>query len=166
MSRVKAVCVPQPWASAAVFGGLEVLSLPFPTQHRGPILIFSGPADSRAMANRQVHTNLSGQHYRHRCNELLGVVDVLDCTNVNGRGLPWAFGPWCWIIGHPTVFLNPVPWIGFEDITEINDDAVDRAVLEAISPREWMDRQWAKRQGRLFPDDAPDRPRADGWMGD
>jgi hypothetical protein len=49
---------------------------------------------------------------------------VTTPDNVEAQDLPWAFGPWCWVLRDVIALPEPVPHRGAQGLWDISPDAV------------------------------------------
>jgi hypothetical protein len=62
---------------------------------------------------------------------ILGVARFVECTRpmlVPIRQLPWAFGPWCFVLERPRIFAEPIPYRGELGFFDVPDEAVGPAL--------------------------------------
>ena len=117
---MKALSVRQPWASLIVTGPKRVENRTWATKYRGPLLIHAGV--SRAdIPSLDDFPLLSSD--RLPFGAFVGAVVLSECLPV-GRAPagPFTEGPWCWLVGEPIAFRDPVPWKGRLGLFDVSDD--------------------------------------------
>ena len=135
-NELKALTIPQPWATLIINGIKDVENRSRRTHYQGPLLIHSAKSFGRANEEAALDTIqthginmvdamlLCSPHWAPR-GFILGTVDVVDC--VDNSSSEWAaFGPWHWLLENPQPWPEPVPWRGRQGLWSI-----DAAELEA-----------------------------------
>jgi len=146
-SQVMCAVVDQPWASAAVFGGVEVINMPIEIAYRGELFICDKAESS-----------------------IIGVVSISDCDTPDVCQLRGATGPWCWAIRYPQVFREPVSCTRKGRVFEYPYKEVAGQLLTAMGPQQARSWLWRKHQETLtreqvYPDKRPE-PGGGTWRGD
>lgn len=114
----------EPWASGIIFGTKRVENRIWRTSHRGPLLIHAGKSEKLLAgfdpdALRRLFPDGRLLHPGH----LLGAVDLVDCVPVAElAGVPWAEGPWCWILENPRPLPSPIPYRGQQLLYTVPED--------------------------------------------
>jgi ASCH domain len=115
---VKVITVCQPWAWAIVHGPKRIENRTWRTAYRGPLLIHAGK--SRRSLNAEDAASWPARYGVELPGEselvfgaIIGRVDVVDCVSIDAAGLwpvgglPFAEGPWCWILENSVAFDVP-----------------------------------------------------------
>lgn len=174
---MKAISIAQPWAAAVVFGEVELINLPFSTRYRGRLLIHAGAPDRRVHSVPAIHALAGRLPYGRRRNVYLGIVELTDIQRPGPDGcqLPWAEGPYCWLVREPLVLPEPdpgagrgggvKPWRGFADPPP---DLRTPGLAGGLTPRQWHARRQAQAQRNATNDQVfgPQRPGEPRYTGD
>lgn len=144
---MKIVALPQPWAGAAVGGILECLSMPIRPRGRDQEYLIKARGIDRSVgretaAGRQLWR---GAHQDRQLGEatdgILGLVRVRRGVRGDECDLPFATGPWVWLIDTPLVFPDPVDWpsvrVGTIGDIEPDHETLDLAIRNALEPAQW-----------------------------
>lgn len=117
--QVKAVTLYPIWAWAVMHGPKRVENRSWATRYRGRLAIHAGigrqkDAEARAMLERLV-VPVPAELTR---GAILGTVQLLDCRRCEGelRDDPFACGPYCWLLGDPRPFVQPIPARGQQSL--------------------------------------------------
>lgn len=115
---MKALTIWQPWASLILSGHKTVENRSWTTRHRGPLAIHAA-ARIPTPIDLPIGVVLPAPLLELPRGVVLGTVEILDCVPLDDwladhPGDPWAFGPWCWVLGSPTPFKRPIPARGLQ----------------------------------------------------
>lgn len=139
---MKCVTLWQPWAGAVVMAGKDVENRTWPTRFRGPLLIHAG---RRIERDPLIQRHLGGLELARPQGAILGLTELRGCSRITDCQLPWATGPWCWLLGppeHVLIFREPVPWRGAQGLFEVPDDAIRPHLERAETLADRQRRQW------------------------
>lgn len=116
---MRCLTVRQPHAWGLISGEKRVENRSRQVHFRGPLAIHAGLGRADlAPANRRLYPGLPPDE-ELAFGMVIGVVEVVDCVPIaEAAGLPYAEGPWCWIIGDPRP-VEPFPWRGSLGIFEV-----------------------------------------------
>ena len=151
--------VRQPWASALVMGAKTVENrtwLPPKSAKQKRLLIHASktPTEIPRWARTQLDA-WGGLMLEDQLGVILGVVDLDTAERVEHCQLPWAEGPWCWLVSSPLVFREPIPCRGHLKVFEVPDSLIRAQLDRAIPPAEHARRQ---REAARLSREGPPRP--------
>jgi len=132
---VKVLTVCEPWATAIIRGPKRIENRPWPTNHRGPLLIHAGKghhwlhafvSDLHGQRDSLPEFEALREHFRFGF--VIGTVDVIDCLPVlQVARQRFAWGPWCWILANPKPLAVPFRWRGSLGLQNIPDELLKEA---------------------------------------
>lgn len=140
---MKCLTIQQPWAWAIIHGPKRVENRSWPTDFRGDLLIHAGKS-RKWLENYTIHARYQTAMVKGYVDPLadrpddgrmvlgaiLGVVRLADCVRLEdlGRVMPFAEGPWCWILEDVLAFREPVPFTGAQGLFDVADEVVAAAI--------------------------------------
>ena len=134
----------QPWAWALVSGEKAIENRSWRTEYRGPIIVQAGA--TKAVMNRFAQagdpTPPSGALV---FGALIGVVDLVDVVSLSMEleADPWAWGPYCWRVANPRIFLKPIEAKGKLKLYAL-DAGISEEVRTAVDSARHMKAEPAK----------------------
>ncbi len=126
---MKAITLPQPWASLMAIGAKTVETRPYATAYRGPIAIhaaiISAPVNDPYYKNLLESTGLVNDQLPHGA--ILATGRLIDCEKITNTNCPcypeYAFGDfipgwfaWKIVVSHP--LQTPIPAKGHRGLWE------------------------------------------------
>lgn len=134
---MKALSIKQPWAGLILTGIKSVENRSWRTDYRGDLVVHSGMShDKYASLLPQVRTAPSCRGLDELCGVALGIVELTDCVPIEDCQLEWAYGPWCWLLRNPRIFVNPIFMSGSLRLFNVPDGLLDR--VESVTAAEWL----------------------------
>jgi len=131
LEAMKALSIHQPWAWAIMAGRKAVENRSWPTKYRGDLLIHAGRNRSTLA---RIHLPGLDPPSKLVFGGLIGVVTLSDCLPIaRAPRLPFAEGPWCWILTHPRPLSEPIMFQGRLSLFNVPDHLV-AAFLQKESP--------------------------------
>jgi len=161
---MKIVLLPQPWASAVVFGKVEIINFAKHPRTRGDLLIAAGRPDPRFNDEDPdpLIQDIRLSPLRHELGAILGVVHLYTITTAADEcQLRFAGGPYCGLVRNPRIFEERPDVYGRFDIRDFDGDAA-ALMASAIDPVTFNERH---RTGQVDPANV-NQPGPDGWTGD
>ena len=114
---MKCLSVQQPWAWAIIHGPKRIENRSRPFSHRGPLLIHAGKS------RIQLGNYGEGEPPESQLvfGAIIGIVDVIGCTDFVDLENRFAEGPFCLLLENPRALANPIPWKGQLGLFEVPD---------------------------------------------
>jgi activating signal cointegrator 1 len=134
---VKALALPQPWASLVIGGELRSEVRAHPTAHRGRVAVHARlafPAAARLLCTREPLRSALLRALGHArwadlsCGALLGTVELADCRPADDDPAEAAalLRPprvrWVWEFRRPLPLATPIPHRGRAGLFDVPDD--------------------------------------------
>jgi hypothetical protein len=128
---MKCLTVCQPWVHAIFYCGKDFENRNYITTYRGPLLIHAGLSK-----NWYVWESQNPSHWLRTTGQplpewsglprgvIVGMVTLLGCFDPWEVASKWASGPWCWKLGNPVLFDEPIPTRGTLGIFEVPDETI------------------------------------------
>jgi tetratricopeptide (TPR) repeat protein len=160
---VRCLAVRQPWAWAIIAGAKDIENRSWSTDYRGPVVILA--SSTKSVVSRIARAKQSRPPaMEFAYGALIGVVDLLDVVPLSEEleGNRWAWGPYCWKVGHAKRFAKPIPAKGMLNLYKLAPDLAGKATA-AIKTAETVRRSRADEAwvAAMLASDAPDQ-RDDG----
>ena len=122
---MKCLSIRQPWAWAIIHGPKRIENRSWPTRYRGPLLIHAG--QSRTSLGDEENSLPDLPAYSHLVyGAIIGCVVLSECLSVEKCGElgPFVEGPFCWLVGEPVPFIEPITYRGVLGLFEVADSLV------------------------------------------
>lgn len=166
MAEMRILSVPQPYASYAVTGAIDMLVMPMPIYSRSELVIVAD--DRRTQPMRGLPPGLYKPNIEDRLCKLyrhaLGVVDMAGPVEPEETetGIPYMAGKCYLRIANPRIYAAPPPysptkWMQQKPVA-IYDLWPD---TELLTLAEWREQNPKPRERS-----GPTKPSRDGWTGD
>lgn len=112
-----ALSIRQPWAWAVLYAGKRVENRSWHTTYRGLVYLHAGlVVDYHAVDElAEVIGQVPAPRPVAYCGALIGVATLSDCVRPNDVAddqIPWASGPWCFVLEGVHALACPVPLRG------------------------------------------------------
>ena len=135
---MRALTLCQPYASAIVHGPKRTENRPWPVPRTVPlpawIAVHAGTRDWPAEPVRALWSACPPRVELSR-RAVLGAMRVYDCVEGTLPDDPWAFGPYCWVIGAVVALPEPIPilrgHLGLWHLDKVCPEA-DRTLRELV----------------------------------
>jgi len=132
---MKCLSIKQPWADLIVLGMKDIENRGWKTNYRGRLLIHAaqqidedGKWDlciSRIFRNDMKRLYATPGHVVH-LGFIIGAVDLIDCVTVSPSR--WFSGHYGFVLAHPAIFKNAIPYRGKLGIFEVPDEIIAGAL--------------------------------------
>lgn len=128
---MKVLTLHQPFAWLIVKGIKPWENRPWSTLMRGPLLIHAGKSVKwwkkiDAECKRNLWSLVPANYVM---GAIVGAVNITDCIPVGDlAGEPFAWGPYCMKCEGAVEFGEPIPWVGRQGFTNVDDAIVARAL--------------------------------------
>ena len=131
---MKAISIRQPWAWLILVGDKRVENRTWRTSHRGPLLIHAAKIIDQDTFDEVIRVcREKGEPLTEgelaamsQTGAVVGIVDVVDCTQSPRKSDRLFFNPGCWafVLRNPQ-FIQPIPARGMPGLFDIRVDACD-----------------------------------------
>lgn len=140
----------QPWTDVVLVAAKKPENRDWYTSYRGPLLLHAGRGydgepgefdDGIVGSCATVGSPpIDFARAAERRGAILGIADLVGCVRPDAVPEPqrsaWAFGPWCFLLERPLIFVEPVPYRGERGLFSVPHEAVAGALHAAVS---WLD---------------------------